>query len=43
LRAIGEFKYLGFFKKIKNTEFAIADSKLFSPLSLAIGFLIARQ
>ncbi len=37
LRAIGEFKYVGFFKKIKNTEFAKADSKVFSPLCLIIG------
>lgn len=37
LRAIGEFKYVGFFKKIKDTEFAKADSKLFSPLCFAIG------
>ncbi|NMM50665.1 DUF3995 domain-containing protein [Marinigracilibium pacificum] len=39
LRAIGEFKYVGFFKKIKNTEFAKWDTKLFSPLSLLIGLL----
>jgi hypothetical protein len=37
LRAIGEFNYVGFFKKIKHTEFAKADSKIFSPLSLGIG------
>lgn len=40
LRAIGEFKYVGFFKRIKNTEFAKADSKWFSPLCLIIGILI---
>jgi len=39
LRSIGEFNYIGFFKKIKNTEFAKADSKLFSPLCLAIGII----
>ncbi len=39
LRAIGEFKYVGFFKKIKTTEFAIADSKVFSPLCLCIGIV----
>lgn len=39
LRAIGEFNYVGFFKKIKNTEFAKADTKLFSPLCLIIGFI----
>lgn len=39
LRAIGEFNYVGFFKKIKNTEFAKADSKIFSPLCLGIGII----
>jgi hypothetical protein len=37
LRAIGDFRYVGFFKKIKNTEFAKADSKWFAPLCLIIG------
>ena len=39
LRAIGEFRYVGFFKSIKKTEFGKLDTKLFSPLSLAIGIL----
>jgi hypothetical protein len=39
LRAIGEFNYVGIFKKIKNTEFAKADSKVFSPLCLGIGIV----
>lgn len=39
LRAIGEFKYVGFFKTIKNTEFAKADSKIFSPLCIGIGII----
>lgn len=39
LRALGEFNYVGFFKKIKNTEFAKADSKVFSPLCLFIGVI----
>ncbi|MFC5046186.1 DUF3995 domain-containing protein [Aquimarina hainanensis] len=37
LRAIGEFRYVGFFKKIKNTEFAQVDSLIFAPLCLWIG------
>ena len=37
LRAIGEFKYVGFFKKIKKTEFGKLDTKFFSPLCLIIG------
>ncbi len=40
LRAIGDFKYLGFFKKIKETAFGINDSKYYSPLCLSIGILI---
>ncbi|NQY05687.1 MAG: DUF3995 domain-containing protein [Flavobacteriaceae bacterium] len=39
LRAIGEFKYIGFFKKVNNTAFAKADSKWFSPLCLTIGII----
>lgn len=39
LRAIGDFNYVGLFKKIKNTEFAKADSKWFTPLCLTIGIL----
>lgn len=39
LRAIGEFKYVGYFKKIKNTKFAKADSKIFVPLCFGIGIL----
>jgi hypothetical protein len=39
LRAIGDFNYVGFFKKIKQTEFAKSDTKYFSPLCLLIGIL----
>ena len=39
LRAIGDFKYLGFFKKINHSDFAKSDTKLFSPLCLTIGIL----
>ncbi len=39
LRAIGEFNYVGLFKKVKGTKFASADSKLFSPLCLFIGII----
>lgn len=40
LRAIGDFRYVGFFKKIKGTPFANHDSWLYSPLSLGIGLLV---
>ena len=39
LRAIGEFKYVGFFKSVRKTDFGKLDTKLFSPLSLTIGIL----
>ena len=39
LRATGEFKYAGFFKKIKNTHFGQMDTKYYSPLCLLIGIL----
>ncbi len=44
LRAIGDFKYIGFFKRIRQTEFGKWDTKLFSPLCLVIaliGFVLA--
>lgn len=37
LRAIGEFKYIGFFKRIKSTPFGRNDSRYYSPLCLLIG------
>lgn len=41
LRAIGEFHTVGFFKIIKDTEFAIYDTKYFSPLCLILGAIFA--
>jgi hypothetical protein len=37
LRAIGDFRVVGFFKRVRGTRFAAWDSKLFSPLCLALG------
>lgn len=39
LRAIGDFKYAGFFKRIRHTNFGKMDSRLYSPLCLLIGIL----
>ena len=36
-RAIGEFRYVGFFKRRKGTPFATLDTRLYSPLALALG------
>jgi len=41
LRAIGEFNTVGFFKKIKSTDFAEYDTKYFSPLSAYLGVVFA--
>ncbi|MFC8688751.1 DUF3995 domain-containing protein [Brevibacillus porteri] len=43
LRAVGDFNYIGFFKKVKNTRFARQDTVLFTPLCLWLGisFLLA--
>ncbi|KRD10100.1 hypothetical protein ASE21_10280 [Flavobacterium sp. Root901] len=39
LRAIGEFNYVGFFKKYKTSQFAVNDTKYYSPLCLLISIL----
>ena len=44
LRSIGDFKYVGFFKRIRTTDFAKKDTRIYSPLCLYLGvsaFLIA--
>ncbi len=38
-RAIGDFKYVGFFRKVVQTDFSRADARYFSPLCLLIGLL----
>ena len=35
-RAVGDFNYVGFFKRVKNTAFAHNDSYYYSPLCLFI-------
>ncbi len=39
LRAIGDFKYIGFFKSITGTEFAKLDTMLYSPLCLGLAVI----
>ncbi len=41
LRAIGEFRLVGFFKKIRNTRFARMDTLLYSPLCCVLGLGLA--
>jgi glucan phosphoethanolaminetransferase (alkaline phosphatase superfamily) len=37
IRAMGDFKYAGFFKTVKDTLFAVYDTKYYSPLCLFLG------
>lgn len=39
LRAVGEFRLVGFFKKVSDTPFAHWDTWLFSPLCLLISLI----
>lgn len=39
VRAIGDFKFIGFFKRVKGTRFGINDTQFFSPLCLVIAIL----
>lgn len=36
LRAVGDMKYVGIFKKVKRTKFSVYDTWLYSPLCLYI-------
>lgn len=37
LRAVGEFRYVGFFNRVKGSKFAAYDSWVFSPFCLLAG------
>jgi hypothetical protein len=41
MRAIGEFRYVGFFKRVTRSRFARWDTALYSPLCLTLGLAIA--
>ncbi|MBI5109203.1 MAG: DUF3995 domain-containing protein [Rhodocyclales bacterium] len=36
-RAVGDFRFVGFFKSVRGTVFARADNLVYSPLCLAFG------
>ena len=40
-RAIGEFKYVGFFKRVHGTKFSKLDSLVYSPLCLLLALGVA--
>lgn len=41
LRAIGDFRLVGFFKQIRHTRFARLDTTLYSPLCLVLAIGVA--
>lgn len=41
VRAVGEFRYFGFFKRVRGTIFARRDSLFYSPLCALISLLTA--
>lgn len=40
-RAIGEFTYVGFFKRVRDSRFATLDTYVYSPLCLALAIGVA--
>jgi len=40
-RAVGEFKYVGFFKRVRGTKFALLDTMVYSPLCLLLSAGVA--
>jgi hypothetical protein len=42
IRAVGDFRLIGFFKRVRGTHFAFWDTRLFSPLCLLLAAGFAR-
>jgi hypothetical protein len=40
-RAIGDFRYVGFFKQVRDTRFARLDTLIYSPVALLLGIATA--
>jgi hypothetical protein len=40
-RAVGEFRYIGFFKRVRGTTFATLDTFVYSPLCVLLGAGVA--
>lgn len=41
LRAVGDFRLVGFFKRVRGSRFSRLDTLLYSPLCLALGLALA--
>jgi uncharacterized membrane protein YbhN (UPF0104 family) len=35
-RAVGDFRYIGFFKRVRDTRFARLDTRYYSPVALLL-------
>lgn len=40
LRAVGDFRYIGFFKRVRDSRFARLDTRFYTPLCLLLAALI---
>ena len=40
-RSIGDFRYIGFFKRVRDTRFARLDTRIYSPIALLLGIATA--
>lgn len=40
-RAVGDFRFVGFFKRVRGTRFAALDTRVYSPLCLVLGLASA--
>jgi Protein of unknown function (DUF3995) len=41
MRAVGDFRYVGFFKRVRGTDFSRLDTAFYSPLCCLLALLIA--
>jgi Protein of unknown function (DUF3995) len=41
LRAVGDFRYVGFFKSVRDSRFATMDTWCYSPVCLALSMGVA--
>ncbi len=39
-RAVGDFRLVGFFKRVRGTDFARLDTAIFAPLCLLLGLAV---
>lgn len=40
-RAVGDFRYVGFFKRVRNSKFATLDTRVYSPLCFLLAAGVA--